>query len=119
MTTITLTHEEKAIAAIAIQQALGYNYKAEQIGAVTVCDETVEILTPGGICAMGKAFFRQLVQQIKAAAKQRKVQQVVQLSDRLYEIVGATGNTYIVAGTRCSCKAGQYGRSCYHVKAIS
>lgn len=119
MTTITLTHEEKAITAQAIQQALGYVYSAEQIGTVTVHAETVEIMTPGGICAMGKAFFRQLVQQIKAAAKQHKVKSVTQLSDRLYKIIGSTGNRYIVSGTSCSCKAAKYGRTCYHVKAVS
>lgn len=118
MTTITLTHEEKAITAQAIQQALGYSYKAEQIGTVTVHAETVEILTPGGICAIGKAFFKQLVQQIKAAAKERKVQSVTQLSDKLYEVVGSTGNRYIVSGTSCSCKAAKYGKTCYHVKAV-
>lgn len=118
MTTITLTHEEKAIAAQAIQQALGLNYTAEEIGTVTVYEETIEIMTRGVISAMGKEYFFQLVQQIKAAVKERKVQQVVQLSDKLYEVVGSTGNRYIVSDSRCSCKAAKYGRTCYHVKSV-
>lgn len=119
---ITLTADQKAIASQIIKTVFGANYDASQIVGLRVYETTVEIITTvGGIWSMGRDYFRSLVTQFKAAAAaqpKRQPQATVQLSDRLWEVTGQTGNSYLIHNGRCTCKAAQYGRICYHLKAV-
>ena len=118
---ITLTTEQKAIASKILKAVFGANYDASEIVGLKVYENAVEIITAvGGFWSMGRDYFKQLVLQFKAAAAQpkRRVKAVVQLSDRLWEVTGATGNSYLVHNGRCTCKAAQHGRTCYHLSAV-
>ncbi len=56
----------------------------------------------------------------------RQVQAVTLLDTKgfhsVWQVIGETGNPYLLMHSpnysRCSCKAGRYGRSCYHAKAV-
>lgn len=121
---ITLTADQKAIASQILKTVFGASYDASQIAGLRVYENAVEIITTvGGIWSMGRDYFKQLVAQFKAAATtktetKRQPQALNQLSDRLWEVTGQTGNSYLIHNGRCTCKAAQYGRTCYHLKAV-
>lgn len=119
---ITLTNSEKAIASQILKTVFDANYDASQVVGLRAYEGTVEIITTvGGIWSMGRDYFKQLVTQFKAAATaqpKRQVKATVQLSDRLWEVTGQTGNSYLIHNGRCTCKAAKYGRTCYHLKAV-
>lgn len=118
---ITLTAEQKAIVSQILQTVFGANYDANQIVGLRVYETAVEIITTvGGIWSLGRDYFRSLVIQFKAAVAQakRQVKATVHLSDRLWEVIGETGNSYLIHNGRCTCKAAQHGRTCYHLSAV-
>lgn len=118
---ITLSDSEKAIASQILKTVFGADYDASQVVGLQVYETTVHVITTvGGLWSMGRDYFRQLVVRFKAAATQskRQVKAVVQLSDRLWEVTGSTGNSYLVRNGQCTCMAAQYNRTCYHLKAV-
>lgn len=119
---ITLTADQKAIASQILKTVFGATIEPSQVVGLKVYETTVHIITTvGGLWSLGRDYFKQLVTQFKAAAAaqpKRQVKATVQLSDRLYEVIGETGHSYLVHNGRCTCKAAQYGRTCYHIKAV-
>ncbi|HEY9598310.1 MAG TPA: hypothetical protein V6D33_11630 [Cyanophyceae cyanobacterium] len=122
---ITLTDSEKAIASQILKTVFGADYDASQVVGLQVYETTVHVITTvGGIWSMGRDYFKQLVLRFKAVAAQVKrqvkavVKAAVQLSDRLWEVTGATGNSYLVRNGQCTCTAAQYNRVCYHLKTV-
>jgi hypothetical protein len=123
---ITLTADQKAIASQIIKTVFGAVRNASQIVCLRVYGETVEIVTTDSLWTLGRDYFKTLVTQFKAATapkavatqSKRQPQSTVQLSDRLWEVTGQTGNSYLIHNGRCTCKAAQYGRTCYHLKAV-
>lgn len=117
---ITLTTDQKAIASKIIQTVFGVIRETSKIVGLRVYGNTVEIVTADSLWTLGRDYFRQLVIQFKAAATQpkRQVKTTIQLSDRLWEVTGETGNSYLIHNGRCTCKAAQHGRTCYHLSAV-
>ncbi len=118
---ITLTDSEKAIATQILKEVFGATLDASQIVGLKVYDTTIHIITTvGGLWSLGRDYFKQLVLKFKAATTKqpKQVKATVQLSDHLWEVTGQTGNSYLIHNGRCTCKAAQYGRTCYHVKAV-
>lgn len=118
---ITLSDSEKAIASQILKTVFGADYDASQVVGLKVYETTVHVITTvGGLWSIGRDYFKQLVLQFKAAAAQvkRQVKAVVQLSDRLWEVTEATGNSYLVRNGQCTCMAAQYNRVCYHLKTV-
>ena len=117
---ITLTDSQKAIASQILKTVFGAVRNASQILGLRVYGNTVEIVTTDSLWTLGRDYFKSLVLQFKAATTQskRQVKEAVQLSDRLWEVTGATGNSYLVHNGRCTCTAAQYSRTCYHLSAV-
>lgn len=100
---IVLTDSEKAIASQILKTVFGADYDASQIIGLRVYETTVHVITTvGGLWSLGRDYFKQLVLRFKAAVTQVKrqvkavVKTVVQLSDRLWEVIGTTGNSYLI-----------------------
>lgn len=119
---ITLTNDQKIITAQILKEVFGATIDASQVVGLNIYETTVHIITKvGGLWSLGRDYFRQLVLKFKAAAvkQPKQVKATVQLSDRLWEVTGQTGNSYLIHNGRCTCKAAQYGRTCYHLKAVA
>lgn len=135
-----LSASETQIVSHILKQVFDADVAPNQIRGIqihsTELAESVVVVTDFALYTLGKDYFRQLVTELKPKHQSksvttkpiREVQEVVCLQQdgvaSIWQVVGDSGNLYLVSHnavsgrTKCGCKAGSFGRSCYHATSV-